>query len=76
MTSKTIYEYLLSKQASGEIKVLFALGLSTSIPMYMKIYEYHLEHPKESIFQVSLVMNTGKATIHRAYFFMSQVIDY
>lgn len=72
----TIYEYLLEKQASGEIKVLFALGLSTSIPMYMQIYEYHLTHPQESQFEVSLAMDVCKATVHNAYFFMSQVVDY
>ncbi len=30
MTSQTIYEYLLSKQENGEIKVLFALGVPSS----------------------------------------------
>ncbi|MCQ2328774.1 MAG: hypothetical protein MJZ59_05465 [Paludibacteraceae bacterium] len=72
----TIYEYLLEKQASGEIKVLFALGLSTSIPTYMQIYKYHLTHPQESQFEVSLAMDVSKPRVQRAYFFMSQIIDY
>ncbi len=72
----TIYEYLLEKQASGEIKVLFALGLSTSIPTYMQIYKYHLEHPKEGQFKVSLEKNIARTSVQRAYKMMSQVIDY
>ena len=72
----TIYEYLLEKQASGEIKVLFALGVSTSIPMYMQIYEYHLTHPTEGQFKVSLEMNIARTSVQRAYKMMSQMIDY
>jgi len=72
----TIYEYLLLKQASGEMKVLFRLGVSTSLPTYINIYRYHLEHPKMSQFQVCLMMNVGKTTVQRAYHLLSQKIDY
>lgn len=72
----TIYEYLLLKQASGEIKVLFRLGVSTSLPMYMDIYQYHLQHPQMSQFQVCLAMNVGKSTVQRAYLLLSQVVEY
>jgi len=70
--ARTMYEYLLEKQETGEMKILFRLGVTTSIPMYMDIYRFHLSHPLMSLFNVSLAMNVGKTTVQRAYKFMEQ----
>ena len=38
----------------------------------MEIYEYHLEHPKKSQWQVSLAFHLSKGTVSNAYRFMEK----
>ncbi|MBQ0153365.1 MAG: hypothetical protein KBS70_01105 [Bacteroidales bacterium] len=76
MASQTIYEYLLSKQASGEIKVLFALGVPCCYRFYLEIYSYHLSHLQLSQFELAIALNTSKRTVFRALHTLSQTIEY
>ena len=63
----TKYEYLLSKKESGELSILFELGLPVHLVSYMEICAFHLAHPELSQFQVALHFNTCKKTIWKAY---------
>lgn len=74
MAHPTYYEYLLSKQASGELKTLFALGLPCCYRSYLEIYSYHLAHPKASQFDIALELNTSKRTVYRALHTLSATI--
>lgn len=44
--------------------------------MWMDIYAYHLEHPKESQWHVSLAFGVSKGTVWNAYRFMEKEIAY
>lgn len=72
MAKQTFYEYLLSKQESGEIKTLFALGLSSYYALFLDIYTYHISHPKASQFDMALEFDTSKKTVYRALHMLSQ----
>lgn len=50
------------------------MGLPTQITLQMKIYAYHLEHPKMSQWQMALHFNCSKSTIQRTYVTMEQTI--
>ena len=70
------YQYLLALQASGELRILInEFGLPTHFLSWMEIYQYHLDHPKLSQWQVALHFNTSKFKVFRVYLFMNQVID-
>ena len=40
------YQYLLSKKESGELSILFELGLPVHLSGWMEICAYHLAHPE------------------------------
>ena len=61
------YQYLLSKKESGELSILFELGLPVHLVFYMEICAYHLAHPDLSQWQVSVHLNTCKKSVWRAY---------
>ena len=63
----TKYEYLLSKKESGELSILFELGLPVHLVSYMEICAYHLSNPELSQWQVALHFNTHKYIVWRAY---------
>ena len=67
----TKYQYLLSKKGSGELSILFNdFELPLKYQLWMEIYEYHLEHPQKSQWQVSLAFRVSKGTVWNAYRFM------
>ena len=70
----TVYEYLLAKKSSGDLKILFAVGLPTHLANWMEYYEYHMNHPQLSFLELSLDLKTSKSTIQRALEFMNQTI--
>ena len=61
------YQYLLSKKESGELSILFELGLPVHLSGWMEICAYHLAHPELSQWQLALHFNTSKKSIWRAY---------
>jgi len=71
---QTYYEYLLSKQESGELKTLLALGLPSYYLFFLEIYTYHLNNPKASHWDMAMEFNTSKKTIYRALHTLSQTI--
>ena len=72
---KTIYEYLLSKQENGELEIMFSIGLNRAkILQMMKIYAYHLSHPKASQWMVCLELNVSKKTVWNTYRLMEKRI--
>ena len=50
----TIYSYLLNKKQSGELSILFQVGLPTNILTQMDIYAFHLQHPTLSQLRIVL----------------------
>ena len=74
MANQTIYEFLLEKQASGEMKILFALGLPAYYLFFLEIYTYHLSHPNASQWDMALMFNTSKKTVYRALHTLSQCV--
>ena len=72
LTIKTIYHYdevfvSAQKKETGELSILFELGLPLHLMFWMEICEYHLTHPGQSQWQVAVHFNTSKKTIWRAY---------
>ena len=67
MENKSYYEYLLAKKESGELRILFALGLPTQITQWMEICEYHFRHPELSQLKLALEMGVSKGAVCRAY---------
>lgn len=65
--AKSNYEYLLEKQANGELKRLFRLGVNTSVLKQMEIYRYHLEHKNASQKEVAILFATSKSVVWKAY---------
>ena len=55
------------KKESGELSILFELGLPVHLSGWMEICEFHIKNPELSQFQVALHFNTSKKTIWRAY---------
>ena len=70
----TKYEYLLSKKESGELSMLFELGLPVQLSNWMEYYAYHLAHPKMSNVEISYRFAVTKSTIQRAIAFMGSPI--
>ena len=69
---KTIHHYeqvfvSAQKKETGELSILFELGLPVHLVSYMGICAYHLAHPELSQWQVALHFNTHKYTVWRAY---------
>ncbi|MBR0063990.1 MAG: hypothetical protein IJQ06_00150 [Paludibacteraceae bacterium] len=52
----------------------FELPLKYSL--WMDIYAYHLEHPEESQWRVSLAFGVSKASVWNAYRFMEAELAY
>lgn len=67
MQNKSFYEFLLAKKESGELRILFALGLPTQITQWMEICDYHLRHPELSQLKLSIEMGVSKGAVYRAY---------
>ena len=70
----TIYSYLLNKKQSGELSILFQVGLPTNILTQMDIYAFHLQHPTLSQWKVALHFGTHKYIVWIAYRTMSQPV--
>ena len=63
------------KKEEGELSILFNdFELPLKYQQWMDIYEYHLENPKKSQWQVSLAFRVSKGTVWNAYRFMEKVI--
>ena len=67
MHNLSFYEFLLTKKESGELRILFALGLPTQITQWMEICDYHLRHPELSQLKLSLEMGVSKGAVCRAF---------
>ena len=67
MQNKSFYEYLLAKKESGELRILFALGLPTQITQWMEICDYHLRHPELSQLKTAIHFGVSAKTVWRAY---------
>lgn len=70
----TKYEYLLSKKESGELSILFELGLPVHLSGWMEYYAFHLTHPEMSNVEISYYFTATKSTIQRAITFMESPI--
>jgi len=70
----TKYEYLLRKKESGELRILFELGLPVHLSNWMAYYAFHLAHPEMSNTEVSYYFSATKSTIQRAIAFMKSPI--
>ena len=68
----TKYQYLLGKKESGELSILFELGLPVHLSNWLEYYAYHLAHPELSQLELSIDLNVGHSTIQRALAFMTQ----
>ena len=65
-TIMTKYEFLLKLQALGELRTLVKNGfVSPHYLTWMEIYQYHLEHPKESLFEISKNFPVTKDAIYK-----------
>ena len=72
----TKYEHLLELKHSGELKLLMTeFSLPTHFLSWMDIYQYHLDHPKLSQFQIALHFDISKAKVWEVYQFMNQSIS-
>ena len=70
----TKYEYLLSKKESGELSILFELGLPVHLSGWMEYYAFHLAHLEMSNVEISYYFTATKSTIQRAIAFMESPI--
>ena len=69
------FEHLLELQASGELRILMnEYGFPTHFLSWMEIYQYHLDYPKRSQWQVALKFNVSKAKVWDVYRFMNQAL--
>ena len=68
------YQYLLSKKESGELSILFELGLPVHLSGWMEYYAFHLAHPEMSNVEISYYFTATKSTIQRAIAFMDSPI--
>ena len=74
MHNLSFYEYLLAKKESGELRILFALGLPTQITQWMEICNYHLRHPELSQLKVALHFRVSAKTVWRAYKLLKSIV--
>ena len=70
----TKYEFLLSKKESGELSILFKLGLPVHLSGWMEYYAFHLAHLEMSNVEISYYFTATKSTIQRAIAFMGSPI--
>ena len=71
------YQYLLELQQAGTLKILIKeFGFPTHFLNWMEIYQYHLEHPKLSQWQLSLKYDVSKKTVWMIYRFMNQELTH
>ncbi len=68
------YQYLLKKKESGELSILFELGLPVHLSGWMEYYAFHLAHPEMSNVEISYYFTATKSTIQRAIAFMDSPI--
>ena len=61
------------KKESGELSILFELGLPVHLVSYMEICTYHLAQPDLSQWQVALHFNTSKRKVWNAYKLLQQI---
>ena len=60
---------------TSSLSILFNhFELPLKYQQWMDIYEYHLENPKKSQWQVSLAFRVSKGIVWNAYRFMEKVI--
>ena len=74
MTYTNYYEYLLAKKRSGELKLLFALGLPTQLTLWMKICEYHLRHMEVSQLKTAIYFGVSAKTVWKAYSLLQPIV--
>jgi len=73
MAKKTNYEYLLEKQQTGELTRLFSLGLNEKTTLLrIQIYQFHLDHPKASQWDVCMEFDVSKKTVWNIYQLMEK----
>ena len=73
-TYMTTYNYLLNKKSSGELSILFRLGLPTQFTQWMDICEFHLMYPNLSQLKVALHFRVSAKTVWRAYKILESTI--
>jgi hypothetical protein len=71
-TIKTIYHYdevfvSAQKKETGELSILFELGLPVHLVSYMEICAFHLAHPTLSQWKVALEFQVSKFYVWKAY---------
>ena len=78
LTSKHYDQVSISaqKKQEGELSILINhFELPLKYAQWMDIYSYHLEHPEESQWHVSLAFGVSKGTVWNAYRFMEKEIN-
>ena len=70
----TTYNYLLNKKSSGELSILFRLGLPVQFTQWMEICEFHLMYPNLSQLKVALYFRVSAKTVWRAYKLLESTI--
>jgi hypothetical protein len=70
----TTYNYLLNKKSSGELSILFRLGLPVQFTQWMEICEFHLMYPNLSQLKVALHFRVSAKTVWRAYKLLESTI--
>ena len=60
------------KKESGELSILFELGLPVHLSGWMEYYAFHLAHPEMSHLELANNLNVGHSTVQRALAFMQQ----
>ena len=68
----TKYQYLLNKKESGELSILFEVGLPLYLTFWMDIYACHLAHPEWNQIILAVHLRTSQSTVQRALAFMNQ----
>lgn len=62
------------KKESGELSILFQLGLPTQLTQWMDICEFHLMYPNLSRLKVALHFRVSAKTVWRAYKLLDSTI--
>ena len=68
----TRYEFLRSKQESGELQQWYQYGLAPQTKDWMKYYAFKQAHPEKSCLEIANIFHRGHSTIQRALSFMNQ----
>ena len=69
----TVYQCLLELDELGYLNPLIKKGvISSHLVQWMEIEDYALEHPKDSLAEISYHFSGTKTTIFRALEFMDQ----